>query len=112
MEVGYKYFSWFFMKLAAFFDIIWQGQIESKTAIPPGRVEQIAPFTFCWSWYIHFYHDQSFEAVVHFIVPPCSSLCVEWYLVLQNYICMSHASDFLIFCLDKCIQYYDIIICN
>ena len=60
-----------------------------------GRVEQIAPLTLCWSWYFHFYHDQSFEVVAHFIVPPCSSLCVEWYLVSRTYICMSHVSDFV-----------------
>ena len=67
----------------------------SNHHLPPGRVAQIALFTFCLSWYFKLYHDESFEVVAHFIVPPCSSLCVEWYLVLWTYICMSHVSDFI-----------------
>ena len=44
--MSYKYFSGFFMKLAALFDIIWQGQIQSKMAMSPRESGANHPFHF------------------------------------------------------------------
>ena len=53
--MGYKYFSWFFMKLAALFD--WDN-LAGLDICPPRESGADSP-----SWYFHFYYDQSFEVV-------------------------------------------------
>ena len=94
--MGYKYFSWLFMKLVALFDMIWQDQIQSKTAMSHRETGADCPIHFLLIMLFSFLPGSKFWS-------GCPLYCTSMQQFIcgvvsgfaNHYISMSHVSDFV-----------------